>query len=372
VNLKPWESAPERYAELLDAKATQVEARLAALGAPPATRIPSPSLAYRARAEFRLWHDGDDLYYVMYDPQQPRDPVRVDRFPVALTPIQDAMSALRDRLRDDSVLRRKLFQVEFMASRDGETLVTLAYHRPLDDEWETRAQGLAADLSLSIVGRSRGRKRVIGRDHIVERVRINGETYALRQYEQAFAQPNAYVNEAMLNWAVGEVAASTADLLELYCGNGNFTLPLARRFRSVLATELSKSGTRAAIENLRDNAVTNVAVVRLSAEEVSAALAGERAFRRLAHLPRPLDDYRFHTVFVDPPRAGLDDATLTCVQQFAEILYVSCNPKTLEENLRVLRETHEIESLACFDQFPYTPHLECAVRLARRPAPRAR
>jgi tRNA (uracil-5-)-methyltransferase len=75
---------------------------------------------------------------------------------------------------------------------------------------------------------------------------------------------------------------------------------------------------------------------------------------------------------VDPPRAGLDDATLTCVQQFAEILYVSCNPKTLEENLRVLRETHEIESFACFDQFPYTPHLECAVRLARRPAPRAR
>jgi tRNA (uracil-5-)-methyltransferase len=137
--------------------------------------------------------------------------------------------------------------------------------------------------------------------------------YVYRQYEQSFAQPNVFVNEHMLTWACDRAAALSGDLLELYCGNGNFTLPLAGHFDEVIATELSKSGTRAARENLEENGVDNVQVIRLSAEEVSQAMAGTREFRRLAQLPRPLADYSLHTVFVDPPRAGLDAATLGCI-----------------------------------------------------------
>jgi tRNA (uracil-5-)-methyltransferase len=90
-----------------------------------------------------------------------------------------------------------------------------------------------------------------------------------------------------------------------------------------------------------------------------------REFRRLKELPKPLHEYDLRTVFVDPPRAGLDDQTLNMVGRFESIIYISCNPNTLAANLSSLRETHTIEKFALFDQFPYTDHMECGVLLKR-------
>jgi len=168
----------------------------------------------------------------------------------------------------------------------------------------------------------------------------------------------------MLTWAVDALGAQKDDLLELYCGNGNFTLPLASAVRRVLATEVSKSATAAARANLLENAVDNVELVRLSAEEVTEALSGARAFRRLAQVNLP--NYQFGTLFVDPPRAGLDGATCELAKSFKRILYISCNPETLADNLQHLNDTHQIRRCALFDQFPYTHHLECGVLLERR------
>ena len=158
------------------------------------------------------------------------------------------------------------------------------------------------------------------------------------------------------------------DLLELYCGIGNFTLPLSQRFRNVLATELSKPATAAARWNAETNQTHNIEFARLSAEEMSAAMAGERRFRRLADLKQPLADYQFDTLLVDPPRAGLDAATLGLASAFKRLLYISCNPETLSDNLATLSSTHSIESLAFFDQFPYTNHLESGVALIKKTA----
>lgn len=363
--LLPWETAEADYDALFADKAQRVEDSLGELGAPAARRYPSPPLAYRARAEFRLWHQDDDSFYVMFDPAHPREPVRIDHFPVALPRIQEAMPALLDAIRSTPILRRKLFQVEFLATLYGDLLITLVYHRPLDDQWEAAARQLASTLRASIVGRSRRQKCVLGRDFVVEEIDVARRRYRYRQYEQAFVQPNARVNIDMLTWATEQSDSLGGDLLELYCGNGNFTLPMSRCFGQVIATELSKTATRAARENLIDNRIENVEVVRLSAEEVSAARAGRREFRRLAALPRPLSDYDLRSVFVDPPRAGLDDQTLACVREFDSILYISCNPQTLTANLRALRPSHEIRALALFDQFPYTEHLECGVLLRR-------
>ena len=168
----------------------------------------------------------------------------------------------------------------------------------------------------------------------------------------------------MLDWATAQ-AGSDADLLELYCGNGNFTLPLAAHYRKVLATEVSKSGIRALRENLSANDITNIAVARLSAEELGVALRGERPFRRLQQDGITLAAYAFDTVFVDPPRAGIDAATLALIARYPRILYISCNPETLAANLRTLCATHRIRACALFDQFPFTPHIESGVLLVR-------
>jgi tRNA (uracil-5-)-methyltransferase len=362
----PWETDPARYETLFEEKCDRVEGDFAALGVPRAQRFPSPPESYRVRAEFRIWHEAEALNYVMFDPTAPKMPVKIGDFAPALAPIRKLMPRLRERLEGQDSLRRKLFQAEFMATKAGEVVTTLIYHRPLDEAWETEAEALGEEFGMSIVGRSRKQKRVIGRDHVTEHFLVGQRRYSYRQYEQSFVQPNAPVNEQMLNWAWSRAADARGDLLELYCGNGNFTLPLATRYSRVLATELAKSGTRAALENLEANAIKNVAVVRLSAEEVSMALAGEREFRRLASLPQPLGDYQLDTVFVDPPRAGLDPATLECVRRFDTILYISCNPNTLRANLQALASSHSVSHFALFDQFPYTAHIECGVVLKRQ------
>lgn len=358
---------PDRYSELLAAKTARLQALLAPFDTPDPEVIPSPTTGFRMRAEFRLWHDGDALDYVMFRRGEPHTPVPVQEFPIACERIQQLMPRLLTQLRDDSELRRKLFQVEFLSTLAGDTLVTLVYHRRLEDAWRLRAEALASDLGVALVGRSRKQKEVIGRDFVTEQLTIEGRDYHYRQYEQAFTQPNAVVNIQMIEWACRAAKALGGDLLELYCGNGNFTLPLARHFDQVIATELAKTSIRAAQWNLEANAVGNVQMVRLAAEEVTQAMNGERLFRRLADLPRPLADYRLNTVFVDPPRAGLDPATTAMVQRFPTILYVSCNPETLAANLSVLTRTHRVQGLALFDQFPYTDHMECGV-LLRRPA----
>ena len=154
------------------------------------------------------------------------------------------------------------------------------------------------------------------------------------------------------------------DFLELYCGNGNFTIPLSKQFSKVLATEISKSSIRLAKQNCLLNDVDNIEFIRLSSDETASALKHEREFRRLKHID--IDSYAFSTILVDPPRAGLDDATLKLVAGFETIIYISCNPNTLAENLETLYKTHSIQHFALFDQFPYTDHCECGMILQRR------
>ncbi len=357
---------PAAYDTLLKEKSAAVSALIAPFEPPPAVVVASPTTGFRMRAEFRVWHQDEDLDYVMFRRGEPKTPIPVSRFPIACERIQSLMPKVREWVKDDVPLRRRLFQIEFLSSLAGDTLLTLVYHRPLDEDWDIAATALAAELGVSVVGRSRGQKRVIGRDFVEEQLVVHGRRYHYRQYEQAFTQPNATVNVAMIEWARDQAAGLGDDLLELYCGNGNFTLPLAERFEHVIATEVSKASIRAAQENIAHNAISNVQLVRLSAEETTAAMRADREFRRLRSLPRPLTDYRLRTLLVDPPRAGLDDATLELATGFDRVLYISCNPATLADNLRTLVRTHVIASFAQFDQFPYTNHMECGVLLRRK------
>ena len=102
----------------------------------------------------------------------------------------------------------------------------------------------------------------------------------------------------------------------------------------MLATELAKSSVYAAQWNIEQNQIDNIQVARLSAEEFTQAYQGEREFRRLQEADIDIQSYDFGTVFVDPPRAGIDDETLKLLQGFECIIYISCNPDTLYENLK--------------------------------------
>ncbi|NMG32866.1 tRNA (uridine(54)-C5)-methyltransferase TrmA [Azoarcus sp. TTM-91] len=355
---------PANYAAQLADKVSRYKQDFAAYGLPEPEVFASAPLHYRLRAEFRIWHHDGRIDYAMFDPAAPKTPVLLADFPPAAAPIARAMPLLRDAVQGVEALKRKLFQVEFLATLSGELLVSLVYHRPLDEAWEAAARALAAELGVLIIGRSRKQKIVLERDWLLESFELDGRQLRYQQFEGSFTQPNGEVNRHMLRWARAQAANLGGDLLELYCGNGNFTVALAPLFGRVLATEMSKTSVAAARYNLEANGVDNVTLVRMASEELSDAFAGGREYRRLQGVE--LAGYRFSTLFVDPPRSGLDAATLALAAGFDRILYISCNPQTLRDNVAALQASHRIAAAAAFDQFPYTHHLECGVLLARR------
>ena len=325
---------------------------------------PSPVTGYRMRAEFRIWHQDERCHYAMYQPGASGAPYIIDDFPPGAAAIARRMPSLLAALNATPELRRRLFAAEFLTTMAGDALITLIYHRALDAAWQDAAETLAKHLDCSLIGRSRKQKIVIGRDYVVETLTVAGRSYSWQQIESGFTQPNAVINREMLAWTAEQARSLGGDLLELYCGNGNFTLVLAGRFERVLATEVAKLSVRAAHYNLETNGIDNVTLVRMSSEEVGEALAGVRPFRRLRDID--LGAYRFSTLLVDPPRAGLDATTLDLARTFSNIFYISCNPQTLKNNLLALNETHRVAEFAVFDQFPGTRHLECGALLVRR------
>jgi tRNA (uracil-5-)-methyltransferase len=358
---------PALYPSLLAAKAGKFSEDFAAITTLAPQVFASAPAFYRLRAEFRIWHDGDNLDYVMFDPDAPETPIPIHEFPIAANRINELMPQLRTALMQSEALRRRLFQVEFLSTLSGDMLITLIYHRALDTAWQQAAEQLQSALNTKLIGRSRKQKIVLQQDYVDEVLTVNERQLHYRQIEGGFTQPNGGINQHMLTWASNELANVDGDLLELYCGNGNFTVALAPNFQRVLATEIAKSSVRMAEHNLAINGISNVALVRMSSDEISTALSGGREFRRLSHIA--LDDYQFSTLLVDPPRSGLDDTTMALSRRFDNILYISCNPVTLRENVSALQDSHEIVSLALFDQFPYTHHLECGVLLRKRSTP---
>ncbi|MEO0509097.1 MAG: tRNA (uridine(54)-C5)-methyltransferase TrmA [Verrucomicrobiota bacterium] len=360
----------QSYAEQLNKKIEQTREEFAEFGVEAIEVFTSEPEHYRMRAEFRVWHEGEDLYYIMFNPET-KDKYRVDTFPAASQLINDLMPQVIEGVKYNPILRKKLFQVDFLTTLSGEALVSLLYHKPIDEDWVAAAQQLKASLFekgllVNLIGRARKKKFVLDHDYVIERLSVNGRTFTYQQHENAFTQPNAKVAEQMLDWVQNTTKGAEGDLLELYCGNGNFSIALARNFRRVLATELSKQSVTAAQWNIRKNRVENLKIARLSAEELTEALEGQRVFRRLQQQDIDLADYDFSTVLVDPPRAGIDETSLATLQVYPNILYISCNPETLKANLETLSKTHRITRTALFDQFPYTHHREMGVVLELR------
>ncbi|WP_312241823.1 tRNA (uridine(54)-C5)-methyltransferase TrmA [Pantoea sp.] len=358
----------EHYDAQLAEKVSRLETMMTPFAAPAVEVFRSPVSHYRMRAEFRLWHDGDDLYHIIFD-QETRQRIRVDRFPAASELINTMMPRMIAAIRDNRALRHKLFQIDYLSTLSNQIVISLLYHRKLDDAWQQEASALRDALrqegfAVQLIGRATKTKICLDRDYIDERLPVAGREMIYRQVENSFTQPNAAMNIQMLEWALDVTAGSRGDLLELYCGNGNFSLALARNFRRVLATEIAKPSVAAAQYNIAANQIDNVQIIRMAAEEFTQAMNGVRAFNRLQGID--LTRYDCETIFVDPPRSGLDDETVKMVQAYPRILYISCNPQTLCDNLQQLTQTHKVTRLALFDQFPYTHHMECGVLLTKR------
>ena len=328
--------------------------------------IKSEEKAFRNRAEFRIWWEKDEnaneiLSYAMNDFN--KNILEINSCQIVSSHIQEIMPKLLNLLMEDLILSYKLFAVEFLDSSTNDMLVTLIYHKKLDEQWNKLAKKIEEKLNIKVMGRSRKQKIVLSSESIDELLNINNQTFKFAYQEGGFTQPNTNVNIQMIEWVLNNIETSSNDLCELYCGGGNFTIPLSTKFNKVLATEISKTSIKSALKNCELNNVNNIEFIRMSAEEFVQGLQEVRVFNRLKDVN--LKDYNFDTIFMDPPRSGLDDTTRALAKNFSNIIYISCNPETLHRDLKELTKSHEIVRFALFDQFAYTNHIESGIILKK-------
>ena len=179
---------------------------------------------------------------------------------------------------------------------------------------------------------------------------IRDEVY--RFNAESFFQINPSLLGSLIDFAI--VDAGGESVLDLYCGVGLFTLPLARRFENVIGVESNPTATRFARRNLRHAGLSNARVITATVTDW---------FRADAAKVGPVD-----FVLLDPPRAGAESAVIKGILalQPAKISYVSCDPATLARDLKkLIAGGYAIDSLAAFDLFPQTHHVETVVRLTR-------
>jgi 23S rRNA (uracil1939-C5)-methyltransferase len=181
----------------------------------------------------------------------------------------------------------------------------------------------------------------------VVRRRIGDETYSFNA--ESFFQVNHELVEPLIAEALNGVRGQFA--VDLYCGVGLFTLPLARHFAQVTAVEEYAPATDFARRNLAEAKIENVEVVTL---DVAHWLKHSRPFE-------PLD-----FLLLDPPRVGCENAAIAGILGLRprRIAYVSCDPATLARDLKkLIADGYSLDSVAAFDMFPQTHHVETVAHL---------
>lgn len=163
-----------------------------------------------------------------------------------------------------------------------------------------------------------------------------------------FVQINAEVNRKLTHKAVELMGAGADDrILDLFCGLGNFSLPLASRAGEVLGVELDESLVASGSANAAANGVDN-------AHFMAADLM--QSVDELEWMRRPFDG-----VLIDPPRSGAAEILpLVAASGAGSVVYVSCDPATLARDAGMLVDEHgyRLELAGIADMFPHTAHVE--------------
>ncbi len=247
--------------------------------------------------------------------------------------------------------------------RTGELLVNIVTSsEPGFDEEGFVAMLLALPVSSSIVGILRTindgvsdavncdeLKTLYGRDFYLEK--IMGLDFQVSAF--SFFQSNVEAAEALYHEALNLITDLEGKVaFDLFCGTGTIAQAMAKQAKETIGIELVEEAVAAAKENALRNGLMNCTF-----------LAGD-VFAVLETISMKPD-----VIVMDPPRMGVREKALDKIIDYGvkEIIYISCNPKTLVQNLVQLQgRGYQVEYLRPFDNFPFTKHIEAIVQLKRK------
>ena len=141
-------------------------------------------------------------------------------------------------------------------------------------------------------------------------------------------------------------------VLDVYCGTGGISLFLSEFVREVVGVEIAESAVKDAVRNGVKNGVDNCRFISGPAEEILQELKAKGE--------------RFDLAVTDPPRPGMHVKALEALARLGpkRIIYVSCNPQALGEDLKRLEKAgYQIDCVQLVDMLPHTPHCEVLARL---------
>jgi len=272
----------------------------------------------------------------------------VERCEVLLPAVGERIAAITAML-ESLEGKREIPQIEIAA---GDNLVALVFRhlQPLSDA-DTQALtrfGQANDLAIFL--------QPGGIDSVAPLWPAGAQlNFELPAYDVTldfrpldFIQVNGGMNRRMIDHALALLDPQPSDrVLDLFCGLGNFTLPLARRAAQVVGVE----GEASLVQRARDNATKNGIA---NATFHSADLAADQRATAWAKA-----DYEL--VLLDPPRSGAD-AVLDYLPRKStrRVVYVSCHPASLARDAGILVDKHgfKLTSAGVMDMFPHTAHVE--------------
>lgn len=187
-----------------------------------------------------------------------------------------------------------------------------------------------------------------GRDYYMER--IMELDFKVRM--GSFFQTNVVAAENLYKYAISCIDdVKDKVIFDLFCGTGTITQSLSGAAKKVIGVDISKDAIKSAIENTKLNKIKNISFFEGDVFEV---------IKNITEKP--------DVIVLDPPRAGVNAKALEKIVEFAprEIVYISCNPKTLIDNLYYFEyNRYNIKSLKAFDNFFFTSHVETVCLLSR-------
>ncbi|GAB4193741.1 MAG: 23S rRNA (uracil(1939)-C(5))-methyltransferase RlmD [Wenzhouxiangellaceae bacterium] len=256
----------------------------------------------------------------------------------------DALAELIDQLS----VRDLIPQIE-VAAGDNAVILVLRHMGPLSDEDVSRLLEFGAANDLVFYSQSKGIDtiRPLVEPPTALHYRVDEPAAELQFLPQQFTQINPEINRAMVAQAIDWLALeSDHRVLDLFCGLGNFSIPLARRVAEVVGVEGEASLVAQAEHNARRNGLGNARFYPFDLREDPR----DRVW---------FGDY--DRVLLDPPRSGAEAALpWLAASQCRHLVYVSCQPASLARDAGAL--VHEygfrLARLGVMDMFPHTAHVE--------------
>lgn len=246
-----------------------------------------------------------------------------------------------------SPLRQRIPQAEIAAGDEGGAMILRVLDPPGDDDlaaWRAFGERLGIDVYIQTGGPATVEPIVAAPRQL--HYALPQENLRIEFEPGDFIQINSQVNQAMVAAALEAAELAAGDrVLDLYCGLGNFSLPIARRAGSVLGVEGTGSLVARAARNAKINGISNARFVTADLEQPDWPFFREG----------------FDVVFLDPARAGAAAAVAAMRRmQPRRIVYVSCHPGTLARDAAelVTRQGYRLTSARVLDMFPNTHHVE--------------